>query len=623
MHIIRWIIAIGWIMIIASLFIDDGFTINLTDPNWDGFSPIKDYFLLDANSPETCVRLQGECQPQPPYYPGARIFWGAIVPIGLTIVFVLGHEFWRRICPLYFLSQIPRALGIKPRVDFKKKEYDNHWLKKNHLFLQFVLFFIGLNVRILFVNSDRLALASFLTGTIIASIVIVYIYGGRSWCHYVCPFGMVQMVFNGPRGVLDSEAHKAPRPARGLPITQSMCREVKQDKDGNLVEQSACISCKSLCLDIDSEKAHWNDIHKPGRRLVQYGYLGLLCGYFLYYFFYSGNFWYYYSGIWTHEVNQLGKLFYPGFSFFGPLNAIPKIIATPLTLLVFSVVFYYVFLYIEKGIYSNLKKKNPEITRDIAIHRTFSIVTFISFNAFFVYAGRPELIRLHGAVQPWFPYIVNALALMVSGIWLYRTWARTPLDYNRENNAFTLRKQLKKSNVDFKEMLKGRDLDDLNTEELYLLADVLESTTTKEDHLEVYKGILQDALEEARFKPADSKAPLVDIRHRLKITEEEHDDVLGEVLKSNRELMDYDKTKIKANQEAKTVLGVSNRGGGTQKTVLGAFLGDDKKTRIDVQDLKTKLSINLKNLDDGSGTSKTRLFTPSSSGSDQTRLSEQ
>ena len=27
-------------------------------------------------------------------------------------------------------------------------------------------------------------------------------YGGRSWCHYVCPFGMVQMVLTGPRGLL-------------------------------------------------------------------------------------------------------------------------------------------------------------------------------------------------------------------------------------------------------------------------------------------------------------------------------------------------------------------------------------------------------------------------------------
>ena len=38
--------------------------------------------------------------------------------------------------------------------------------------------------------------------------MVVFLYGGRSWCHYFCPFGIAQMVFTGPRGLLGSEAYK-------------------------------------------------------------------------------------------------------------------------------------------------------------------------------------------------------------------------------------------------------------------------------------------------------------------------------------------------------------------------------------------------------------------------------
>jgi len=294
-HTIRYVLVVGWLLLILSLFFDP-VSHYLTDPNTNFFSPLKDELVNLAQDPDKCIQVQGKCLPGSPYAAGARIFWGFIVPAGFGIIFVLGHEFWRRICPLYFLSQIPRALGMKP----KKQISQNKWLTENHLYLQFGLFFIGLNMRILFINSARPVFGSFLLFTITAAIVMNLFYGGRSWCHYVCPFGMVQMVLTGPRGLLGSEAQKQPPKT----ITQSMCRTF--DKETNK-EKITCISCKSPCMDIDSEKAYWEQITKPGRNLVQYGYLGLVCGYFVYYFLYSGNFAYYFSGAWTHEAGQVGK----------------------------------------------------------------------------------------------------------------------------------------------------------------------------------------------------------------------------------------------------------------------------------------------------------------------------
>jgi hypothetical protein len=104
MHIIRWGVAISWLLLIASLFYDP-ISLILTDPN-NLHSPLRIH-------PETCILLQGECLVQKPYSLGVRLFWSAIVPAAIFIIFVFGHEVWRRMCPLSFFSQLPRALKLQ------------------------------------------------------------------------------------------------------------------------------------------------------------------------------------------------------------------------------------------------------------------------------------------------------------------------------------------------------------------------------------------------------------------------------------------------------------------------------------------------------------------------------
>ncbi|MEB3216187.1 MAG: 4Fe-4S binding protein [Nostocales cyanobacterium 94392] len=249
MHAVRLVLVIGWLLLIFSLFYDP-ITHHLTNPS-NFLSPFRD------SLPQVIV--QGKLLKEEPYPIGARVFWGMVVPSAIMIVLVFGHETWRRICPLYFLSQIPRALGLKPRLNINK----NTWLTRNHFYVQFALLFIGLNFRILFINSARLALGLFLLSAIASSITVMFLYVGRSWCHYVCPFGVVQTVFTGPRSLLGSNAISAPPQS----ITQSMCRTV--DITTNQ-EKSACIGCKSTCMDIDAEKSYWNDLKKPGRRAVSH-----------------------------------------------------------------------------------------------------------------------------------------------------------------------------------------------------------------------------------------------------------------------------------------------------------------------------------------------------------------
>ncbi|MEO0770789.1 MAG: 4Fe-4S binding protein, partial [Cyanobacteria bacterium J06649_4] len=433
---------------------------------WRGFDPtlglaVGDRHIAIATNQTQCISAQGYCIDLAPYAIGTRIFWGMVIPSAIFVVLVFGHEFWRRICPLYFFSQLPRALGIGPISSIEK----NPWLEQNHFYVQFVLFYLGITARILLVNSVRPALGIFFILTLLSAAAVVTLYGGRSWCHYVCPFGMVQTVFTGPRGLLASRAHQA----KPHSITQSMCRTV----EASGVEASDCISCKSSCMDIDAEASYWAQMYKPGRKLVQYGYLGLVVGYFSYYWLYAGNFGYYFSGVWSHESRTLEALRDPGFYILGHAIAIPKLIAAPLTLGLFAAISCGLCSQIERYYRGYLKQKHQPVvaidTAEKSLHRMFSVCTFLAFNIFFIYGGRPEINNLPIAMQFGFQTVI----VTVSSLWFYRTWGRSSQRYEQEKNADKRRRQLKKLPIQLPELLDGRPVEQLDEREVAVLAKTL------------------------------------------------------------------------------------------------------------------------------------------------------
>lgn len=462
LHAVRWVLFLAWALLIASLFYDP-FSAMLTHPEND-WSVLSDGVL--AQNFGECITAQGYCVPLRSAYPiGLRVFWGMVVPSAIFVVLVFGHEFWRRICPLYFFSQFPRALGLKPVLNIEQ----NQWLKNNHFYVQFVLFVIGIAMRILLTNSVRPVAAIFFILALLASAGVVTLYGGRSWCHYACPFGMVQTVFTGPRGLLAEPAHTA----KPFTITQSTCRTVGEDG----VEQSACVSCKSACMDVDAEQSYWTQMYKPGRRLVQYGYLGLVIGYFCYYGLYAGDFEYYFSGVWSHEIGAIPALTYPGFYLFGQEIAIPKIVAVPLTLVLFAVISCWVCTGIERFYRGYLKRRlsEREIEDDSiaekSLHRMFSVCSFLAFNIFFIYGGRPEILRWPSAAQ----FAFQTLIAVVSSLWLYRTWGRSRAQYEKESLADKQQRKLQKLPVNVDELLGDRTIGHLNAQELDVLSQTLPS----------------------------------------------------------------------------------------------------------------------------------------------------
>ncbi|AZB71718.2 cyclic nucleotide-binding domain-containing protein [Synechococcus elongatus] len=535
MHWTRWVLTVGWLLIVASL---------LYDP-WTSALTASDHPWSPLRLTETCVQVQGQCLSEQPYQLGTTLFWGAIVPAGIFILLVFGHELWRRICPLSFLSQIPRALGWqrqfrrenkktgKVRYELAKVSSDS-WLGRNYLYVQFGWLFIGLCGRILFFNADRLVLASWILLTVAAAIFVGYWYGGKSWCQYFCPMAPVQSIYSEPGGLLGSKAHTSEQL-----ITQSMCRTVLPDGK----EQSACVACQNPCIDIDAERTYWSSLNKPETSFLRYGYVGLVIGYFGYYYVYAGNWNYYFSGAWLWQTDQLASLMDPGLYLFGQAINIPKLVAVPLVLGGCTAIGYWGGQWIEKRAKSHNRRQQRNLTVETIRHRIFTLCTFGIFNFFFIFGGRP-LVQLF----PWsVQYLYDLGLVSLSTLWLYKTWRRSPDLYSRENLANRFRKQLEKLQLNVSQFLEGRTLSDLNTHEVYVLAKVLPGFTREKRH-QAYKGVVREALEEGYVNYSSSLEVLQQMRQELGITDDEHRLVLEELGIEDPELLNPDRQRSLENQ---------------------------------------------------------------------------
>lgn len=535
MHVVRWILTIAWLLIIASLFYDPWTSI-LTEPNHP-WSPLR---LSDS-----CILVQGKCLVEQPYPLATTLFWGAIVPASIFILLVFGHEAWRRICPLSFLSQIPRALGKqrqfkrenpntgKVRYELAKVKPDS-WLGRNYPYVQFGWLFVGLCGRILFFNADRLVLALWLLFTIAAAITVGYLYGGKSWCNYFCPMATVQQIYSEPGGLFSSKAHTS-----DTSITQSMCRTVLPDEK----EQSACVACQNPCIDIDSERAYWDGLNKPEVSWLRYGYVGLVIGYFVYYYLYAGSWDYYISGAWARQTDQLSSLLSPGFYLFGQAINIPKIVAVPLTLGTFTAIGYRAGRSIEQWAKSYSRKRALKLSPDVIRHRVFTLCTFFIFNFFFIFGGRP-LVQL---MPIWVQYVYELALVLLSTLWVYKTWRLSSDLYSRENLASRFRKQLEKLQLNISSYLEGRSLSELNTHEVYILAKVLPGFNREKRHT-AYKGVVREALEEGYANYSSSLEVLQQLRQELGITDDEHREVLEELGIEDPELLNPDRQRSLENQ---------------------------------------------------------------------------
>lgn len=533
MHILRWISTLSWLLLIASLFYDP-ITPWLTQANLK-WSP----FTIDKLTQLDCVRVQGECLRETSYEIGTSIFWSFVIPLSILILFIGGHELWRRICPLSFLSQIPRALGLqrqRKRVNNKTgkirhelvKVRQESWLGRNHLYLQLGLFYLGITSRILFLNSERILLGIVLICIIFAAILVGYLFGGKAWCQYFCPMTPVQKIYSEPRGLLNSKAHEGEQQL----ITQSMCRTV--NSEGR--EQSACVACNTPCIDIDAERTYWDNITRPEQQWIYYGYFGLAIGYFLAYYLYAGNWEYYFSGIWSHEDNQLASILDSGLYIFGYSIAIPKLFFVPFIIGICGWTGYQLGKQIEKVYKAFLLRHQKLVNNEIIRHRMFTVSSCLIFNIVFFFVGHHFMSFLPDFCYPFLPILIT----VCSGIWLHRTWKRDSYLYKRESLANRLKKQLIKLKLDVSQFLENRSIEDLSADEIYVLAKVIPGFD-KVKRLKAYKEIVKESIREGYVNIINSRELFKDARLELNITNQEHELVLTEIEVENPSLVDPQK----------------------------------------------------------------------------------
>ena len=154
--------------------------------------------------------------------------------------------------------------------------YESSWLGRHHIQLQWGLLIAGLSIRILIANSNGVVLAVMSGAALLGALVTGWAYAGKSWCQYICPFGVAQQVITGPRSLPGRDAHLNPTSR----TTQSMCRT--QAGDAGQADVSACVACIKPCMDIDSERHYWSNLQKKrGLNWAWYSYPGLVIGFFL------------------------------------------------------------------------------------------------------------------------------------------------------------------------------------------------------------------------------------------------------------------------------------------------------------------------------------------------------
>lgn len=516
--LVRWVLLAGWLLLGISLV----------------WNPLASPATAGAATDLAVVMVQGQPLALAPFAWGPHLFWTVVIPAIPLFLMVAGHEAWRRICPLSLLSQIPRMLGLqRRRLSLNRRTgalervvplplRDGRW-REHAPKIQFGLLFAGLAVRILFVNSDRVALAVFFGLVAASALTVGALWGGKTWCNYICPLGVVQKVYTGPGGLLESAPHLT-KPS----LPQSMCRTTV-----GAVEKSACVACTRGCRDVDLQRAYWDEVESLSHRRTYYGLFGLIVGFYSFYFLYAGNWGYYASGAWTHEANQLAAVMGPGLYVAGQAWGLPKLFTAPLVLALAVLASVSVWSGIER-VYAFAAKRwaakqgSPAPSEAVLIHHTLSMCAWLCINTFYQFAGRPNFSALPSGVT----WALDAAILVLTTLWLVKALRRSPTRYRQESMAVGLRQQLVATKIDFVRLLDGRSVQQLKAGEVYVLARTLPEFGSAQ-RLAAYRSVIEDLVRTHRGEALGSRVMLREMRESMGVSQEQHSQIMLELRASD------------------------------------------------------------------------------------------
>ena len=447
------------------------------------------------------------------------IFWNIGLPAVLLCV-VFSHALWRRLCPLSFVSQLAKALGIQRTItDQRGKKRlvfvdESSWLGRHHIQLQWSLLIAGLSMRILIANSNGIVLAVMSAAALLGALVTGWAYAGKSWCQYICPFGVAQQVITGPRSLPGRDAHLNPTSR----TTQSMCRT---KADVGQADSSACVACIKPCMDIDSERHYWANLQrKRGLNWAWYSYPGLVISFFLIIESYAPTdpsiryLDYLKSHLYSYD-NRLASMAWESMLPNG-WPTVPRLIAIPLIISAAAVISQLLFQQLQHWQEKHIQHNDHAEAKATAIHRTRLLSTVIAVNSYFLFKGSP--LPLTG---PRGHAVFKLIVMAIMAMWLYRGWNRNQALYERESTSTSLRKQLTKLGDQLSEWLGGRQLDDLTPSEVFTLAKALPANA-KSDRRSIYSNVLKEQLEQGRLDRRTAFVKLEELRLSLGLSQDEH-----------------------------------------------------------------------------------------------------
>ena len=520
-RVVRWVLLTGWCLLILSLLIP---ALTLPTSLAPGCEP---------NAVDCLMHRQ----------PGNRLFWGVVVPTGLLILVVGSHEFWRRICPLAFVSQAARSLGIQRKVANKKgrlepvKVKSDSWLARHHVQLQWTLLIAGLCLRLLVVNSSPIGLAWLLIFTLAAAALVGWFYAGKAWCQYICPMGPVQTILTGQRSALGGAAHIGSTSK----ITQSMCRSIADSGK----EQSACVACQASCIDIDSERHYWQFLRgKRGLAWAWYSYPGLILMFFELMMAVEAHMapqdselTYLRDGRWAFDATLPARALDPLHSWL----PFPRLVVIPLLLVLAGWISVAVFQGIERAFLHQYEQSGLPGAADLAVSRTRLLATFFSINFFFWFVDPSQ-----GAFGPHGAQWMRSLVLAISAIVLFRSWARDQSTYRRESTTDSLRRQLQQL-PDLDAALDGRRLQDLSAQEVFTLAKALPAAVRGRAS-EIYQGGIRDLIRNGSLDRAAALVDLEELRQSLQLSEEDHHAAIRFLAADEPSLLQLDERTLQLQQ---------------------------------------------------------------------------
>ena len=397
---------------------------------------------------------------------GPRLVWTVFVAVLPLAWLAMGFHVWRRVCPLAAISQLPKRLGKAG-----SRKIQGTWAEKA-LLVQLGLMVVALAGRLLWTNGDGISLAVMFVGLTVAAVVVGAVWRGRSWCHFVCPVGLVEKVYLEPVSLAGSRT--------------SQCQP--------------CTACTKHCQDIQLEQGYWKLATSDARRVTYFAWPGVVLAFYGAFRLQSGSWEGYFSGTWTVENPAVWG---PGLA---ALPAVPWAVAAPMILVAGGLASFGLFAAGER--WAAVRSDDADRVR----HRALALAGFVGFNVFYAYAGQPTLRML----PAWLRWGFGTAVVLLSAAVLFRRWPRTEQDFVRERFAARLRRKWS----------WDESAAELDSREVVRLHE--ERTKAHQARLDAYRDTLVELASAGTLKRADLET-ISTVRRQFGVSDQEHDRILAKL----------------------------------------------------------------------------------------------